>query len=127
VGEAVRQRRQPKVDFWDAQTTLAVATKGFREALRQDEFWTDASKTRRLVDHMDPDHRQALLRYLENRAGLLHKGEVAEWMLADCPFNGEHAQDAWWNEFDYICSMEAIDWLKEQPLVQKLEKLCQGN
>jgi hypothetical protein len=71
------------------------------------------------IEHMDHEHRLALLAFLRRNAGRYKLR--ADWAMASGPQpSGDMACDAFERECDQLWGTPAAEWIEDQPLVQAL-------
>ena len=75
----------------ERETRLALATRTLRAQLADPDAWTDHRGRRHPVEEMSREEAGVVMRLLRRRARGLHRGAVAEYLLAPYPHR-EHPQ-----------------------------------
>ena len=82
---------RPMRAWLERETRLALATRALRAQLADPDAWTDHRGRRHAIEAMSPDEARVVMRLLRRRARGLHRGAVAEYLLAPYPHR-EHPQ-----------------------------------
>ena len=105
----------------ERETRLALATRTLRAQLADPDAWTDHRGRRHPIDDMSPDKALVVMRLLRRRARGLHRGAVAEYLLAPYPHR-QHPQALVDAAHQQLADADPQAWLNKTPLIRALTR-----
>ena len=122
TGPAPRDAPGARVSEWlERETRLALATRAMRAQLADPDAWTDHRGRRHPVEAMSPDEARVVMRLLRRRARGLHRGAVAEYLLAPYPHR-QHPQVLVDAAHQQLADADPHAWLNKTPLMRALTR-----
>ena len=103
----------------ERETRLALATRTLRAQLADPDAWTDHRGRRHPIEAMSADEARVVMRLLRRRARGLHRGAVAEYLLAPYPHR-RHPQPVVDAAHQQLADTDPQTWLRATPLVRAL-------
>src|SRR5512132_2875264 len=120
TGPAPRDAPGARVSEWlERETRLALATRTLRAQLADPDAWTD-HRGRHPIEEMSPDEARVVMRLLRRRARGLHRGAVAEYLLAPYPHR-QHPQPVVDAAHQQLADTNPQTWLRATPLMRALK------
>ena len=105
----------------ERETRLALATRTLRAQLADPDAWSDRHGRRHAVEEMSGEEAAVLVRLLRRRARGLHRGAVAEYLLAPYPHR-EHPQALVDAAHQQLADADPQAWLNKTPLMRALTR-----
>jgi len=102
----------------EREARIALETQPLRQALNQREHYTDLRGVNHLLSDMSAAEASLVLALLERHAATLHRGELAEHLLALDENSWEPVAAV--EAYGVLAATVAEDWLRRTPLHRAL-------
>ena len=118
TGPAPPGAPRTQMSVWlERETRLAFATRPLRAQLADPDAFTDRRGHRHAIAEMSADEAHVVMRLLRRRARALHRGAVAEYLLAPYP-NPTHPQPVVDAAHQQLVDTDPQVWINQTPLMR---------